>query len=922
MTNISFDRPYLLLLAIPLLLITLIPFFIAIGKTNRSRGAVASLILHIFLSLIISLVAAGASITRVITETNVVVIADVSHSTADRLDTIDSYIKEVEGNLPDNSKMSVIAFGKNSSLVTGFGESFTTVRGANVDDSSTNIKAALTRAASLFTGDAVRRIVLITDAKDTSGKFDGAIATIDALYNAEVYIDAIYIDSNTTNTDKEVELSSVDYNPSTFKGHETYADVLIQSSSSESVKATVTLLLDGKAVATKNEVLTEGFNVSNLQIPTDTPGEFVYTVEVSLDNKENDTSTYNNNYIFSQSVAENIRVLLVSSKNDDIASLKEYYPEGTVIDAYINNPDVPCSTEELIGYDEYVISDIDIRKLNNSKSFINTIESLVSSYGKSLLTFGDLSLQNKHAQAIPDGNEDDSETEKQESTDPVYDTITGMLPVNFGNSDQDSKLLCLVIDTSRSMQFMNKFDIAKNAALQLVNVMNDKDFLVIVTFSGDFNTEWPVSQIEGNREKITEVIEGLEPTQGTVLGKGMQEAYDKLTGSKIENKQVFLISDGRSWAEEEDDAVEIATKLYDLGIPTSVLNTATIAQTGDEASYDAVTLLENIAKAGRGGEDEAKNYFFANDPKKVSDLVLGEVADMLTETIVEGDVSVKIELPEGNLDKEKLTSALPHLLGYVFAREQSTATTVLTTEYETTSGAKITVPIYAYRKYDRGRVSTFTSSLSGEWVSLWQNNSNNNPGGEIAFNQIIDSATPKTSHSHPFNLEVTESDGAYLIRIIPEKLKFDTEASLTISSPSGKSKTYKLTFDSEGFSYLFTTDELGYFDITASYTENGKTHEAKTSLYIPYLPEYDEFTLYSISNLHRLIRTKGEVHENADFEIINNKEDIETYTFYLALPLMIVAAAIFVIDIILRKLRWQDIVTLFSKKRKKEGVRK
>ncbi len=922
MTNISFDRPYLLLLAIPLLLITLIPFFIAIRKTNRSRGAVASLILHIFLSLIISLVASGASISRVITETNVVVIADVSHSTSDRLDTIDSYIKEVEGNLPDNSKMSVIAFGKNSSLVTQFGESFTTVKGAKVDNSSTNIKAALTRAASLFTGNAVRRIVLITDAKDTSGMFDGAIATIDALHNAEVYIDAIYIDSNTTSSDKEVELSSVDYNPSTFKGHETYADVLIQSSSSESIRATVTLSLDGEVIATKNELLTEGFNVSNIKIPTEAPGEFIYTVEVKLDNQENDTSTYNNSYTFSQSVAENIRVLLVSSKNEDVDALKKYYPEGTAIDAYINNPDVPCSTEELIGYDEYVISDTDIRNLNNSKSFINTIESLVSSYGKSLLTFGDLSLQNKHAQAIPGENEDGAENEAEDSTDPVYDTITGMLPVNFGNSDQDSKLLCLVIDTSRSMQFMNKLDIAKNAALQLVNVMNDKDFLVIVSFSGDFNTEWPVSQIDGNREKISEVINGLEPSQGTVLGKGMQEAYDKLTGSSIENKQVFLISDGRTWAEETDDAVETATKLYDLGIPTSVLNTATIAQAGDNASYDAVTLLNNIALAGRGGEEEAKNYFFANDPKKVSDLVLGEVADMLTETIIEDEVSVKIELGEGNLDKDKLESALPHLLGYVFAREQSTATTVLTTEYETTSGAKIIVPIYAYRRYDRGRVSSFTSSLSGEWVSLWQNNTNGNAGGDIAFNQIIDSATPKTSHSYPFNLQISESDGAYLITIIPERLRFDAEASIIVKSPSGKSKTHKLPFTSNGFSYLFTTDEIGYFDITASYTENGKTHEAKTSLYIPYLPEYNEFTLYSISNLHRLIRTKGEVHENSDFEMINNKEDIETYTFYLALPLMILAVAIFVIDIILRKLRWQDIVTLFSKKRKKEGVRK
>lgn len=911
MINISFDRPYLLLLAIPLLLITIIPFFIAIRKSNRSRGAVASLVLHIVLSLIISVVAAGASISRVITETNVVVIADVSHSTNDRLDTIDEYIKEVEENLPENSKMGVIAFGKDSYLITNFGESFTTVKGTLVDDSSTDIKTALTHAASLFTGDAVRRIVLITDAKDTSGKFDGAVATIDALEKAEVYIDAIYIDSNTTESDEEIQLSGIDYNPSTFKGHETILDVLIQSSSSENVDATVILTLDGKTVAQKNETLTTGFNVSNITIPTDEAGEFRYKVEVKCKDTEDDTSDFNNKYEFSQSVKENIKVLLVSGNSDDLTTLKSYYPEGAVIDAYINNPDIPCTTDELIEYDEYVISDTDIRKLNNSKSFIKTIESLVGSYGKSLITFGDLSLQNKLAVSTPD--DDTQNGTNNESSDPVYDTITGMLPVSFGNDSQDAKLLCLVIDTSRSMQFSYKLEVAKNAALQLVNVMSDKDFLIIISFSGDYNTEWPAAQIEGNREKIAEVIKGLEPTQGTVLGKGMKEAYDKVTASKIEDKQVFLISDGRTWANETDNAVDIATDLYELGIPTSVLNTGTFAQEGDDASVPAVNLLYDIAKAGRGGKGEDKNYFYATDPNKVGDVVLGDVANMLTETIIEKpDISVKIELREGEL--ENLTSALPYLKGYVFAREQSTATTVLSTKYETESGGSITVPIYAYRKYVRGHVASFTSSLSGEWVSLWQGEA-----GKTVFNQIIKTATPKTSHRHPFDIEIKESSGAYLITVIPEKLNFDAEATITITPPSGKSKTQKLTFNASGYTYMLTANDIGYYDIDVSYTEDGTTKEASTSLYIPYLPEYDAFTLYSISDLHRLIRAKGDVHENADFEMVNNKEDIAMYTFYLALPLMIAAAAIFVIDIILRKLRWQDIVTLFKKKRKKEG---
>ena len=43
MRSVNFDNPYLLLLAIPLLLLVVIPFIIAIRKENRQKSAVASL---------------------------------------------------------------------------------------------------------------------------------------------------------------------------------------------------------------------------------------------------------------------------------------------------------------------------------------------------------------------------------------------------------------------------------------------------------------------------------------------------------------------------------------------------------------------------------------------------------------------------------------------------------------------------------------------------------------------------------------------------------------------------------------------------------------------------------------------------------------------------------------------------------------
>ena len=114
MISISLDNPYLLFLAIPLALVVFIPYFIAIRKENSSFSTVASLIIHIFLVGLVVTAFAGLHETTVKTETEVIVVADVSYSTDRELDLVDQHIKNLqkEGNLPQNSRLGVVCFGK------------------------------------------------------------------------------------------------------------------------------------------------------------------------------------------------------------------------------------------------------------------------------------------------------------------------------------------------------------------------------------------------------------------------------------------------------------------------------------------------------------------------------------------------------------------------------------------------------------------------------------------------------------------------------------------------------------------------------------------------------------------------------------------------------------------------------------------
>ena len=76
MKNVSFDNPYLLLLAIPILLLIIIPFIIAIRKENRSKSTVASFIIHLIIVCLVTLAAAGTMITTILTETRILDLED------------------------------------------------------------------------------------------------------------------------------------------------------------------------------------------------------------------------------------------------------------------------------------------------------------------------------------------------------------------------------------------------------------------------------------------------------------------------------------------------------------------------------------------------------------------------------------------------------------------------------------------------------------------------------------------------------------------------------------------------------------------------------------------------------------------------------------------------------------------------------
>jgi hypothetical protein len=130
-----------------------------------------------------------------------------------------------------------------------------------------------------------------------------------------------------------------------------------------------------------------------------------------------------------------------------------------------------------------------------------------------------------------------------------------------------------------------------------------------------------------------------------------------------------------------------------------------------------------------------------------------------------------------------------------------------------------------------------------------------------------------------------------------------------------------MSFDSEKFIFSFDMPYSGTYRIEITYTNGRNTYTSTSHISTAYAPEYNDFTIFDASMLHATIRDRGTISEGFVPSLENDKSELATYILRLTAPLMVAAAALYVIDIMVRKLKWNDIQSLFKPKRKKGGTR-
>lgn len=260
--------------------------------------------------------------------------------------------------------------------------------------------------------------------------------------------------------------------------------------------------------------------------------------------------------------------------------------------------------------------------------------------------------------------------------------------------------LMMVVDRSQSMASGRpaKIELAKEGALQVVELAYEEDLLGMIAFSDGPGTRWvfelrPASE-RGKREMAAGIL-SLGTSGGTVLEPAYAQALEALEATQAAVKHVIILSDGQLYdgsapfgqqASTPVDFGAMAREALEKGITTS---TIAIGEAADFAR------LEQIALAGGG------RYYAALDVGTLPRIFTNEALTATRALLVEEPT---VPTPRPN-PLYTFPAALPAVDAYVATSLKSDAQELLE--------GRVGEPLLATRRAGLGRTAALTTDLNG-----------------------------------------------------------------------------------------------------------------------------------------------------------------------------------------------------------------
>jgi len=567
------------------------------------------------------------------------------------------------------SDSGFIAFGSNSipfetlDELTQVSVSNHAVRNGRqaIDQTDTNIAAALDAALHHFAPDHLKHMVLISDGNETAGDI---AEVLPRLRKEHVQVFTLPLG---TRSDQDSWIETV-LAPSKVTADEQFPIEVHVFSPSNSM-GEVEIRNGSRILARRTLSLSKGLNrvAFETNIPS-TTGTVV--LEASLTTAD-DTRPENNVYRQPIVVSGRPRVLYVEGHAPSARYLQSaLVSEGFTVDV-LPPASIPQRVDQLDTWDEIILSDVDPKTLSLTQ--MQSMATYVRDLGGGFILAGG---EHTYGEGGYTGT-----------------PVETLLPITFENDGKrPSVSMIVVLDRSSSMAEQQKIQLAKEATKAPIDFLQRTDHFGVLVF--DFNFKWYVNPRTPvvDRESILQSISMIGVGGDTNIFPALREAGIQIAKSGDEIRHIILLSDGHT---RSDDFQGLATRMASAGITVS-----TVAVGADSDRQ----LMENIALWGKG-----KSYY-VQDPSNVPLIFIEDTMTMTGQTLHE-DAFRPIVTKSVDIFKGIDFRTAPLLRGYVSSKAKATSEVLLE--------AFKSRPLLTRWQYGLGKSVAFMSDVKDRWAVDW-----------------------------------------------------------------------------------------------------------------------------------------------------------------------------------------------------------
>ena len=583
-----FERPILLwlLLAAPLVAL---PALMAVRRGRVGAGAIAAALRVLaFVALVFALSGFGIPTRTASRQVETVALIDQSHSIApDQEKWMHRNVRDLARASGAGDQLAILGFGRDVRMLSPMGDPrLLTMPPISADSGATDIGEALTAADSLFSPEADKRILLLSDGNQTVGD---AAAEIPALVENNV---RVFSATPPVSATQRVALTGFEA-PGAVRANQRFTfHIAIESEAPQPVKINLELLSDKDPVGGQTVELKPGLNRFELPYRIDQPGAYIMRARlrtpatmVALNSLAETALT----------VMAPPQILVAGSAPPEslinALKLREY-------NVSVTSPrSLPTHPENYLPYQAVILSDATVATLSNASA--TALNRYVSDFGGGLIATGE-TLRDERFAGTP---------------------LEKTLPVKFQPQppppSREPIAVFLCIDRSNSMSYDSRYPAvrdgeriryAKTAAIALMRQLDDTDYAGVIAFDSQPYVLGHLAPLGEDRAELENRIERLEPGGGTDFKDALEIAQREILDSKIAVRQIFLLTDGDTNRQYHDHDALIAD-FAAQHIPVSTL------RIGPDLAN--LRLLQDFAQATGG------TFYRVQDIEKLPLLLVG-----------------------------------------------------------------------------------------------------------------------------------------------------------------------------------------------------------------------------------------------------------------------------------------------------------